>query len=147
LDVSASDGTKHAAFVSHPVVASLHTIGAYRVSDLFLAASASNDQGPFPTPAVLVVSTGRVVMGVDVAAPDAAALAGAAVQFAIVTKEGTEAQTGTVQPLTTSGPLDQFVRGTLQVPNGGTTDYVARATLLLNGTSLGQIDVPFRVAR
>ena len=145
LDVSASDGTKHAAFVSHPVVASLHTIGAYRVSDLFLAGSAPNDQGPFPTPAVLVVSTGQVVMGIDVAAPDAAALAGAAVQFAIVTKDGTEAQAGTTaQPLTTNGPLDQFVRATLQVPNGGNTDYVARATLLLNGTSLGQVDVPFR---
>jgi VWFA-related protein len=147
LDVSASDGTKHTAFVSHPVIASLHTIGAYRVSDLFLAASASNDQGPFPTPAVLVVSSGQVVMGVDVAAPDAAALAGAAVQFAIVTKDGTEVQAGTAQPLTMNGPLDQFVRATLQVPNGGNTDYVARATLLLNGTSLGQVDAPFRVTR
>jgi VWFA-related protein len=145
LDVSASDGTKHTAFVSHPLVASLHTIGAYRLSDLFLAASAPNDLGPFPTPAVPVISTGEAVMGVDVAAPDAAALAGAAVLFAIVTKEGTEAQAGPAQPLAVNGPLDQFVRATLQVPNGGHTEYIGRATLLVNGTSLGQIDAPFRV--
>jgi hypothetical protein len=147
LDVSASDGTKHTAFVSHTVVASLHAIGAYRVSDLFVAASAPNDQGPFPAPAVPVVSTGQVVMGIDVAAPDPSALAGASVQFAIVTREGTEAQAGPVQPLAANGVLDQFLRATLQVPAGATTDYIARATLLLNGTSVGQVDAPFRVTR
>jgi VWFA-related protein len=147
LELSASDGTKHTAFVSHPVVADLHTIGAYRVSDLFLAASAPNEQGPFPSPAVAVISSGEAVMGVEVTATDAAALAGLAVQFAVVKPEGAEVETGPIQPLAANGMLDQFIRATIRVPTAGANDLVARAMLLLDGTRLGQVDAPFRVAR
>jgi VWFA-related protein len=147
LEVSASDGSKHTAFVTHPVVANLHAVGAFRLSDLFLAAVAPNAQGPFPSPASVVTSTGEVVMGIDVTAPDASTLADATVQFTILSQDGAELQAGPVLPLAAGGPLNQFVRTTLQVPSGAANDCIARAVLLLNGTRLGEVDAPFRVAR
>jgi hypothetical protein len=86
LQLSASDGSKHSAFVTHPVSARLHTIGAFDLSDLMLAASASNAEGPFPVPAHLVARQ-QLVAGVEVTAHDRANLANVVVRFERVDTE------------------------------------------------------------
>ena len=146
LRLSVSDGTKHSAFVTHPVSARLHTLGAFTLSDLLLAGSAASDDGPFPVPARAAVS-GQVVAGVDVTAAVSAALANAAVRFEVASTKTQEIVASRDIPLSSTGPLNQFVRATLDLPDTTPGEYRTRASILLDGVAIGSIEAPMTVTK
>jgi VWFA-related protein len=146
LQLSASDGSKHSAFVSHTVSARLHAIGGYTLSDLLIAGSAQSADGPFPVPA-RPVATDQIVTGVEVTAADRAALANTTVRFEVVLAGGRETVAAQDVTLSPGGPLGQFVRATLDLAAASPGEYVARVSIVTAGTSLGAVDAPFQVAR
>ena len=144
LELSASDGSKHSGFVAHPVDAALHTIGAFRLSDLLVAASAPSAEGPFPVPASVTIKGSDLVVGVEVMTDDAAAFGDAAVRFEIVSAKGAPSSSFAEIKLAAGGPASQFVRTSLSIPDGGAHEYLARASLIVKGAAVGQVDSPFR---
>ncbi len=146
LRLSVSDGTKHSAFVTHPVTARLHTIGTFTLSDLLLAASAASEDGPFPVPARTVVTT-QVVAGVDVAAGEAGALANAVVRFEVASRKTEEIVASREVPLSPGGGLSQFVRATLDLSRAALGEYHTRAVVSVDGETIGSIDAPMVVTR
>ncbi|HEY2150943.1 MAG TPA: VWA domain-containing protein [Vicinamibacterales bacterium] len=146
LRLSVSDGTKHSAVVTHPVSARLHTIGAFTLSDLLLAAAAASEQGPFPVPARTAV-TGQVVAGVDVAAGVAAAFANAAVRFEVASTKTQEIVASHDVSLSPGGPLDQFIRATLNLSGAAAGEYRARASVLVDGVAIGSIEAPMALTK
>jgi hypothetical protein len=146
LQLSASDGSKHSAFVTHTVSAGLHTIGRYALSDLLLAASVANADGPFPVPAHLVARD-QVVVGVEVAASDHAALANTIVRFEVISTGSREAIASQDVALSPDGPLSQFVRATLNIANTSPGECLAQVSILADGALVGLIDTPFQIAR
>jgi VWFA-related protein len=146
LQLSASDGSKHSAFVTHLVSARLHPIGGFGLSDLLIAASATAAEGPFPVPATPVVSQ-QLVAGVEVSAADRAALAHVTVRFEVVSTEAREIAASQDVPLSPGGSLSQFVRTTLNLSGVRPGNYLARATIVVDGAPLGLIDAPVQLAR
>jgi VWFA-related protein len=146
LQLSASDGSKHSAFVTHTVSARLHTIGRFGLSDLMLAASAANAEGPFPVPARLVASR-QLVAGVEVTAHDRPDLANAVVRFEVTSAQTRESVASQDVPLSSSGPLSQFVRATLSLPSIASGEYLARASMIVDGAVVGLIDAPIQLAK
>jgi VWFA-related protein len=146
LQLSASDGTKHSAFVKHIVAARLHPIGDYTLSDLLIAASASTPNGPFPVPAQLVVRD-RIVMGVEVAAAERANFTNAAVRFAAVSASNRDVLASQDIPLAADGPTMQFVRAALSLAASTPADCFAQASIVLDGKIVGTVDAPFRIVR
>jgi VWFA-related protein len=146
LQLSASDGSKHSAFVTHPVSARLHTIGGFGLSDLLLAASATSAEGPFPVPAILVVNQ-QIVAGVEVTAADRAALANVSVRFEVVSAQAREIAAAQDVPLSPTGSLSQFVRATLSLSGVRPGSYLTRAAIVVDGAPIGLIDAPIQLAR
>ena len=146
LQLSVSDGSKHSAFVVHPVSARLHQIGPFTLSDLLLAPSAATADGPFPVPARLTATT-RLVAGVEVTAGAAAAFARAAVRFEIASTRTDEIVAAQDVPLSADGALSQFVRATLDLSAASAGDYLARASIVVDGARVGMIDAPLQLAR
>ena len=146
LEISASDGSKHSGFATHAVDAILHTMGPYRLGDILVAASASNEQGPFPVPAEVVVGS-RIIAGVEVTAATPADLENVSVRFEIVGTQRRADVPGREIKLQPDGPLDQFVRATLEFPSLPDGAYVLRASIIARGGSLGDIETSLRIAR
>jgi VWFA-related protein len=146
LQLSASDGSKHSAYMTHPVSARLHPVGAFGLSDLLLAGSAANAEGPFPVPASLVVSE-QLVAGIEVTAADRAALANVTVRFEVVSAQAREIAASQDAPLSPSGSLSQFVRATLNLSGISPGRYLTRASIVVDGAPIGLIDAPFQLAR
>jgi hypothetical protein len=146
LQLSASDGSKHSAFVTHPVSARLHTIGGFGLSDLMLAASAANAEGPFPVPARLVASQ-QLVAGVEVTAHDRADLANVVVRFEVASAQTREIVASEEVPLSSSGLLSQFARASLNLVGVASGDYLARASMVVDGALVGLIDAPIQLAK
>ncbi len=146
LQLSASDGSKHSAFVRHLVSARLHAIGGYTLSDLLIAASASTPAGPFPVPAQLVARD-QVVMGVEVAAGDAAGFANATLRFAAVSSANRDVLASQDISLSADGPATQFVRATLNLANASPGSCVAQASIVADGKVVGLVDAPFQILR
>jgi VWFA-related protein len=146
LQLSASDGSKHSAFVTHTVSARLHAIGGYTLSDLLLAASAQSADGPFPVPA-RPVAADQIVTGVEVTAGDRAALANTTVRFEVVPAGSRETVASQDVMLSPAGPLGQFVRATLDLAAASPGEYIARASIVAAGASLGVVDAPFQLAK
>jgi VWFA-related protein len=149
LQLSASDGTKHSGFVTHPVDAALHRLGPYTAGDLLLATTASSEQGPFAVPAD-VIAARQLIAGVEVTAPEQSALSDALVRFEIIDAQGAVRATSDVA-LASGGPLSQFVRATIDVSLLPKGDYVARASIITGGiaggVAAGSLDAAFRVSR
>jgi hypothetical protein len=146
LELSASDGSKHSGFATHSVDATLHTIGAYRLGDILAAASAPNEEGPFPVPASVVVGS-RMVAGVEVTAATLADLDGVSVRFEIVGIQQKVDSPGHEVKLKPGGALGQFVRTTLEFPSLPAGDYVLRASLIVGGGSLGDVETSLRIGK
>ncbi len=146
LQLSASDGSKHSAFVTHTVAAGLHTIGRYALSDLLLAASVANADGPFPVPAHLATRD-QVVAGVEVTASDRTALANTTVRFEVISTSSREVVASQDVTLSPDGPLSQFVRATLNLATTSPQECLAQASILVDGALVGLIDTPFQIAR
>jgi len=146
LQLSASDGSKHSAFVKHPVSARLHPIGGFTLSDLFVAASASTPAGPFPVPAQLITRD-EMVIGVEVTAGDHAALANATLRFAAVSSANRDVLASKDVNLSAGGPTTQFVRETLDLSNASPGPCVAQASIVVDGKVVGLVDAPFQHVR
>lgn len=146
LQLSASDGSKHSAFVTHSVSAELHAIGGYVLSDLLMAASTSTPEGPFPVPAQLVVRD-QIVMGIEVTARDRAALANATLRFDVASVANPSVLASQDVSLAAGGPLTQFVRATLNLAAVDPGACVAQASVVSDGALVGRVDAPFRVSR
>jgi hypothetical protein len=146
LELSASDGSKHSALVKHPVSARLHPIGSYALSDLLLAASAPNADGPFPVPAHAVADH-QIITGVEVSVSDRSALANAAIRFEALSSSHREGGGAQEIKLSPAGPLSQFVRATLDLTGTETGECVVRASVVVDGVVIGQIETPFQIAR
>ena len=146
LQLSASDGSKHSAFVRHPVSARLHTLGNYTLSDLLIAASAATPDGPFPVPAQLSVRD-QIVIGVDVTASDRAARANTTLRLSVVSAPNRDVVASKDIVLAADGPPTQFVRATLNLAAASATACFAQASLVVDGTVVGVVDAPFRIVR
>ncbi len=146
LRLSVSDGTKHSAFVIHPVSARLHTIGAFTLSDLLLAPSAASEDGPFPVPARIAV-TKQVVAGVDVASDAATTLANTVVRFEVASTKTQEIVASRDVPLSPGGGPGQFVRATLDLSSAAPGEYHARASISVDGVTIGSIEAPMTVTK
>ncbi|HEY2905959.1 MAG TPA: hypothetical protein VGJ29_08660, partial [Vicinamibacterales bacterium] len=146
LQLSASDGSKHSAFVRHLVSARLHAVGGYMLSDLLIAASASTPAGPFPVPAQLVARD-QMVMGIEVAAGDRAALANATLRFAVVSSANRDVLASQDISLSSDGPLTQFVRATLDLATASPGAFFAQVSIVADGKIVGVVDAPFQIAR
>ncbi|HEY7284574.1 MAG TPA: VWA domain-containing protein, partial [Vicinamibacterales bacterium] len=146
LQLSASDGSKHAGFVSHNVDATLLPVGAYRLSDILLAESAPNDEGPYPVHADVTVRR-QVVAGVEVTAPSETAFENAEVRFAIAGRGASAASSGRdVSLKSTSGP-SQFVRATLDCSQLAAGEYVVKVGLVVGGATIGETEARFQIVK
>jgi VWFA-related protein len=146
LQLSASDGSKHSAFVRHLVSARLHAVGGYTLSDLLIAASASTPAGPFPVPAQLVARD-QMVMGIEVTAGDRAALAIATLRFAVVSSANRDVLASQDISLLPDGPLTQFVRAALNLATASPGAFFAQVSIVADGKIVGVVDAPFQIVR
>jgi hypothetical protein len=87
------------------------------------------------------------VTGVEVTAGDRAALANTTVRFEVVPAGSRETVASQDVMLSPAGPLGQFVRATLNLAGASPGEYVARASIVAAGTSLGVVDAPFQLAK
>ena len=146
LQLSASDGSKHSAFVTHTVSARLHAIGDFVLSDLLIAASAQTPEGPFAVPAQLGVRD-QIVMGVEVAGRDPAAVAKAIVRFEVLSATDRRVLASQEVGPAGAGSPSRFVRATLNLASAAAGDCIAVASIVSDGTVVGLVDAPFRVNR
>ena len=77
----------------------------------------------------------------------AAAFARAAVRFEIASTRTDEIVAAQDVPLSADGALSQFVRATLDLSAASAGDYLARASIVVDGARVGMIDAPLQLAR
>jgi len=145
LQLSASDGSKHSGFVTHAVDATLASAGAYRLSDVLLAESVPNDEGPYPVHADITIRR-QLVAGVEVTAPSGTVFENAAVRFAITGRAGSPPSSEIKVPLKPGGG-SQFVRTILDCSQLAAGEYSARVALVVSGATLGQTEARFQIVK
>jgi hypothetical protein len=97
-------------------------------------------------PARLVAGQ-QLVAGVEVTAGKRTALANVIVRFEIASANAHAVVTTRDVPLSPDGPLSQFVRATLNLPEVGPGEYLARASIVADGALIGLIDAPIQLAK
>jgi hypothetical protein len=97
-------------------------------------------------PAQLVVRD-QIVVGVEVAGRDPAALASATVRFEVVSAANRRVLASQEVGPAGSGSLTRFVRATLNLAALAPGECVAVASILTDGAVVGLVDAPFRVNR